>query len=623
MMQSMRNSAKIIFFVVLVAFAGFMILQGLVSIFSDPSRGGKAAPQGIIGEVDGREISVAAFEGTYRPKVQALYKENENEPSDEELDRIRNEVWNNLTTIASLENEAERHGIKITDSEVAEYMRQAPPQDILTSPDFMTNDQFDIFKYQAWLQQMASANNPQAAGFLLNFESQIRQQLMFSRLQDLVLSMTHITPEDARAQFIEKNEKVKVRYLFVPRDDFKDMNLEPSDQEAMARYESEKEQYKRPEQAILSYIKLNKAPSDEDFNEVKTAIDSLYKELKKGADFAEMAKAVSQDGSAAKGGDLDWFTEDRMVKPFSDATKALKKIGDISEPVKTQFGWHVIKLTGRRNAQGDGLSFSPKEGENIEYRASHILLKVEASPRTISELEDKMNLFALQAEKLGFRAAADEFGLTVSDTKPFGRGAPIPGVGKNDQANEFAFTAKPGEFTEVEATRNALSIYVLDKRLPAGYTPFEEVKDRIYESIRREMQAEEAYKLALKYVEEIRKGKSLDNIAKTAGKTIQEPDFFARHEFVPRVGSDPEFIGAAFRLSSENPVSSPVKSINGAYILQFAGFQSADIPKFDAASDSLTNDMISQKRRDVWNKWVSGARNKAEIKDYRSFYYGG
>jgi len=88
MMQSMRNSAKIVFFLVLVAFAGFMIFQGLMSFFMDPTRGGKVAPQGVIGIINGAKITVTEFENIYRPKAQALFqKDDDSEPTDEELSK--------------------------------------------------------------------------------------------------------------------------------------------------------------------------------------------------------------------------------------------------------------------------------------------------------------------------------------------------------------------------------------------------------------------------------------------------------------------------------------------------------------------------------------------------------
>jgi hypothetical protein len=170
---------------VLVAFAGFMVLQGLISIFSDPTQGGRVAPQGVIGIVNGEEIPIAAFENLYRPEAQALFQE-EDEPTEDELQRIRDEVWNQLTTLTNLRIEAARHGVTVTDAEVAEYMKLTPPQDLLTVPEFQTEGQFDMAKYQTWLRQVAGSNNPELVYFLRNFEDQMRQQILLSRLQNLI-----------------------------------------------------------------------------------------------------------------------------------------------------------------------------------------------------------------------------------------------------------------------------------------------------------------------------------------------------------------------------------------------------------------------------------------------------
>ena len=118
MMQTMRNSAKIVFFFVLIAFAGFMILQGLTSIFADPTQGGKAAPPGVIGIVDGVDIPITVFESAYRPRLRTLLQENE-EPTEEQMEQIRNEIWNNLTTNEKL---------TVTDEYIKKYGHLLPSE---------------------------------------------------------------------------------------------------------------------------------------------------------------------------------------------------------------------------------------------------------------------------------------------------------------------------------------------------------------------------------------------------------------------------------------------------------------------------------------------------------------
>ncbi len=621
MMQTMRNSAKLVFFLVLVAFAGFMILQGLISIFSDPTQGRGGPPQGVIGIVNGHEITVREFENLYRPRAQALFQEEE-EPSEEELARIRDEIWNQLTTITNLYIEASRHGIEITDAEVAEYMKLTPPQDLMTVPEFQTDEKFDLSKYQSWLRQIATTNNPELANFLRNFENQIRQQVLLSRLQNLVASMVRVTPASAKEDFVLKNEKVKVRYILIPQNEFSSVEIEVPDSVVLARYEAEKESYKKPRQAVVSYVSLPLVPGENDYNEVKDFVDSLYNRAIAGDDFAELAKEHSDDpGSGQNGGDLGWFGKGRMVEPFWEATKALREIGDISRPVKTQYGWHIIKLTGKREVANPQGTASSNEKEE-EYQASHILVKVEMSNTTMAQLQSRAENFMTDALESGFEESAEDFGLMISRTQPFSEGGFIPDLGPVTELSDFAFNSDPGDLSEVISTRNALIVARLDQIIPESFTPLEEVRDRIVMTIEREKRVDLAYNKALELAQKVESGKTLDEIAKETGKVVMEPDYFARHEFVKNVGSDASFIGAAFRLSPQRRFSGAVKSSSGAYIMELVDFQSADTTQFAAHADSLTRELRFSKRQEAWNSWVSNLMKEAEIEDYRSYYYG-
>jgi parvulin-like peptidyl-prolyl isomerase len=615
----MRNSAKIVFFLVLVAFAGFMVLQGLISIFSDPTQGGRVAPQGVIGIVNGEEIPIAAFENLYRPEAQALFQE-EDEPTEDELQRIRDEVWNRLTTLTNLRIEAARHGVFVTDAEVAEYMKLTPPQDLLTVPDFQTEGQFDMGKYQAWLRQVAGSNNPELVYFLRNFENQMRQQILLSRLQNLIGSMVRITATEAREDFIKKNEKSKVRFLLISQGDYTEEEIVIPETDILAKYEADKEQFKRPEQAVVSYISIPRGPGDADYNEVKGLIDSLYNLAITGEDFAELAKSHSEDpGSGEKGGDLDWFGEGKMVEPFWQATTSLNEIGDISAPFKTGFGWHIVKLTGRRDAP----NINPNNpGSNVEYRASHILIKVEMSNTTLAQLQAKADNFIKDALANGFAEAAEDFGLLVTQTDPFTNGAFNPNFPTRD-LSQFAFSAEPGEISEVITTRSDFMVALLDQINPESYSPLEEVRERLTATLKREKRIDMAYDYGLTLYETIKNGGTLNDIAENSEKTVLETEYFARHDFIKNgPGSDAAFIGAALRLSPENRYSPPVRSTSGAYIIEFIDFQPADTLQFTAKADSLTQDLRNTKRQEAWSKWVNTLMQEAQIEDYRSFYYG-
>jgi hypothetical protein len=174
----------------------------------------------------------------------------------------------------------------------------------------------------------------------------------------------------------------------------------------------------------------------------------------------------------------------------------------------------------------------------------------------------------------------------------------------------------------VVSGRNGIYLCQAVKTIPAGITPYSDVKDRVQSIVLREKRAELAHKRGEELAKQMASGKSFEQVAAEAGKPILETGFFNRTGFVPKVGSDADFIGAAFGLSASKPYSKSVNSRTGAYIIKFVARQAADTSLFDAKADSLTNDIFTTKRKDVWNKWLASLKQNAKIEDYRNLYYG-
>jgi|WetSurMetagenome_2_1015567.scaffolds.fasta_scaffold09720_3 parvulin-like peptidyl-prolyl isomerase len=616
MMQTMRNSAKIIFFIVLVTFLGFMAWGGVATIFANKSKNHQAAPPGVIGVVDGIHLSNQMFDSSYRQRIQSLSKDD-HEPTDTEMEKARTDIWNNMVSLALIEAEAQRHNIVVSDQEVAEYMRYAPPKDIIQSPEFATNGQFDIGKYQAWLQQLAVSPDPRALSILNDFETQIRQQLLISRVQDFVVSMVRISENDVKSDYIDKNEKVKVQYIFVPGGDYDSTITTVPEAEVKAKYDKDIEQFKQPEMAKLKYVQFPKTASENDIADAKKEIFDIYAMVTSGTNFDSAAVKYSQDpGSAPKGGDLGWFGEGRMVQEFYDATSKLAKIGDISAPFKSQFGWHIVKLTGKKMTKD-------KDGkEKPEYQASHILISTDASNETLAEIEKKANNFRIDAEKLGFKEAADEYALTIAETTPFPAGQSVPSIGQEKGLNDFAFREKIGEISELIPGRNAFFVCQISSRTPAGYTPFADAKERVQRTLLREKRVELAHKRGEELVSKLTSSGSFENLAALSGKTIQETDFFSRTQFIPKIGNDADFIGASFALTMQNPISKCVNAKTGAYIIKLLDRQVADLTGYATAADSLMSAELEAKQKDIWTKWLNAQRQNVKIEDYRAMYYG-
>jgi len=612
MMKTIRDSAKPVYIVVIIAFVGTIIFAWGMDIGSKGKR-----PQNAIGRINDQEISIELFSRTYESKYQELIKTN-TDPGEDDLQKLRDDTWNTIIGQSLLGQAITENNIQLTNEELAEYVRVLPPNELSQSPDLQTDGEFDPQKYQNLLQRLVSSGNPYDEQLLLYIENTIRSQVLMNKLQGLITSTAFVSKSEVRDQYVDLNEKVKVKYLFISEGDVDTAGIEITDEMLLARYEQDKEtSYKQAETASLKYVSFDKKPSEADIDSVRKDIYELYEQITAGADFAELAEENSQDRGGENGGDLGWFGKNRMVKPFEEVAFALAKIGDVSEPVQTQFGWHIIKLTGKKTEKND------QGVEEPQIQASHILLKTEASEMTMADLRDQAERFRQEAVGNGFDIAAEEAELTPQTTKPFAPNANIPNIGPNKELSDMAFKAKLGSISDIVDSRNAYIVATANSREPEGYKPFEEVKDRIKNIVRRDLINKKTYAKGNELYQQIIDSKlSLESMAGQVNLTIKETDFFSRNEFVKNVGSDPAFIGAAFSLSPENPLSAPVEGRTGCYLMEFFEKQAVDFAKYDEVADFLYQDALSKKRQDTWSKWYRKLYENSKIEDFRQEIYG-
>jgi len=613
MMSQIRTAAKPVYIVVIVAFIGTIIFAWGM----DFSHKDKRKPNSL-GSVNDQEITLEMFQNAFEPKYQEFIKTN-NDPSDDDIDKVRDEAWNTLVGQMLISQQIKENNIVITNEELAEYVKNMPPKELYDAEDFQTDGKFDPSKYQNYLQMLASSSDPRYEQMLLMIENSIKSQVLVNKLQDFIVSTAFVSKAEIYEKYHDENEKVNVNYIFISERDVDTTDIEITDEMLLARYEQDKEKiYTTEEKASLKYVSFKKEPSEEDVDSVKKEIDAIYEQAKSGEDFAVLAEKFSQDRSGENGGDLGWFGKGRMVKPFEEAAFALDKKGDISEPVKSQFGWHIIKLTGRRNGKNS------KGKQEKQIKASHILLKTEISENTIAKLNEKAQNFREQAFTDGFDAAANSSNYEIETTRPFPKGSgSIPGIGSNTALAEWAFDSEPDEISDIIDTRKAVYVCAPNEKIPAGFLPFDEVKDKIRKNIQRDILNDKAYaKVDSLYQTMKTDNLSLTRIAKNSGLNLKNTGFFARHEFVKNVGSDPDFIGAAFNLSPENTISKPIKARSGCYILEFVDIKTVDKNKYETVADSLFNDALTKKRQESWNEWYRQIYTKAEIKDYREDVFG-
>ena len=482
----------------------------------------------------------------------------------------------------------------------------APPPSIRQMQVFLTNGQFDIGKYHQFLNQMANSNDPGARQNIDILAYQTRLSLQGQKLQNQILASVKVTDAEVRKQYIDQNEKIKVTYLFVPNSSFSDSSVTGSDEEAKRYYQEHREEYRQDAQVRCEYVLFEKKASVDDERTVEREIHRILAEARGGADFTQLAKDYSEDpGSAQNGGDLGFFGRGHMVKPFEDAAFVLAP-GEISEPVKTRFGWHIMKVEDKKTENGEE-----------QVKARHILLKIQPSSNTIEGLFISAEQFADEVKKSGFAKAAQKAGSEVRDTGFFAKKGGIPGLGGGAQALvHLAFDSKEGTILRpYENDRGIFVLHVVQKK-KAGIDSFEDIKDKIVTTLKTKKKTA----LAAERLRPL-KSKTLEQIAASTGLTIKETPLFSRTGYVPGIGSKNEFTAAASHLQSAGATSDIIETDKGAYILQLTEKQSIDESAFQNQKGQLRSQLLQQKMNETYNNWFNHLKETAEIVDNRHMFY--
>jgi parvulin-like peptidyl-prolyl isomerase len=337
-------------------------------------------------------------------------------------------------------------------------------------------------------------------------------------------------------------------------------------------------------------------------------VKDILQQIKNGADFAAMAKKYSMDPiSASRGGDLGWFSKGMMVPPFEKAAFSAK-IGDVVGPVRTDYGYHIIKVHDRNKRI---------------IIAAELNQPIKISPQTEEELYNAAQDFAYIVNKNGeFEKEAELMKYQVLETAPFTEKSEfIPGIGSYKQLVKFAFENKVGKVTEVFPTAQGYVVAKISDATDAGFKKFEEVKESIKQAVIKEKKFEILKKKAEEMRRKIPAGQGLDYLKNIdTSIAILQTGTFNYGQFVGNVGRDFAFNFAAFKLKV-GEVSQPVKGNGGYYLIELVSKQDFDKTAFDIQKNTIRNQILQEKQSTIISSWMNELKKKAKIEDYRFKYY--
>jgi peptidyl-prolyl cis-trans isomerase D len=601
MMEFIRSKAgKFIIFPTVVFFLLFMV-WGIVA------ETGQTAPT-ELGRVNGEPITILAYQNAIEQLTQQAQEAGGGKITPEQQREIRERAWNQLVNDAIMRQEMERRGIGVSNDEIVFAAKNLPHPQLAQQEIFQTNGQFDISKYQAFVA------GPQATDeWLATLEGYYRNLLPRIKLERQLAAGSRVTDAELWRAFQDQNERATVEYVALDLARLAPGQVNVTDAEVRAYYESRPEAFERPRTARLTVAYIPKTVTDADRQAALQRAQQIRQELAGGADFAEVARRESQDpGSAAQGGDLGTFGRGQMVGAFDSAAFSLP-VNEISQPVQTQFGLHLIQVQERTGDQ---------------VKARHILLPVGKSEAELAKLDARADSLSDRAERSGMDVAARAVGAAIRRGVSINESLPaIPGVGPAQEALDWAATAEQTAeggkrpISDVFENENALYLVELESYAPKGRMTLAEATPQIRRDLVVQKKREQARAAGQKMVAEVRAGRTLQQVAAARGLTVANVGPFARVEPNPALGQANAAIGAAFGVPI-GQVSNVVETQTGLFIIRPLQRTPADRKAWEAQKTQQRAGATYQMQQSTLQRWMESARRKAEIVDNREKLLG-
>ncbi len=634
MLQFVRSKQKSV--LIKIAF-GVIILSFVIGYTMLTAPTDQNANQGgdIAARVNGDEISYGTFQSGYS-NLYNLYQNIYQGNFDAELEKQLNlpkQALQQLVEEALLVQQATELNLEVTQQELIDSIAQYDAFQV--DGKFNRDRYLEVLNYQRMSPEQ--------------FEMSQQRQLLTQKVRDSLQQGAAVSDDSLKSSFHKENDKVNLNYVWLTPA-LVETKVTVSDNALKAFFEANIEDFRVPEKVSIRYLQFDPARyedeagsgSDDDLQryyrrnldlfEIKEQVTAahillrvpedatpeviqqredlskeLLKQLQEGADFSQLAKTHSDDKSnATKGGDIGTFGRGVMVSEFEEAAFALRP-GQLSEVVRTPFGFHIIKVDEYIEPGVKSLVDAIDE-----VKAG---LTLERS-RQLS-YEKAMDAYNINRKSGDLETAATANDLGVKETGFFSANSAIDGIGKVAAINQAALSLKDGELARPIQTTQGVFLFTLKERQASHLPELNQVKAAAEKNYRIEQAQSLAKELADQLQAKATEKKSLNSAAKSLKLTVEESGEFSRSfgAFIPRIGSSEELSKEAFALTEESPIASQVYTIGDKYLV--ASLKKSEIADFEALSASdlelLTNRLLDEEKKQVVADKLSQLMQQAKI----------
>ncbi|HEU5262061.1 MAG TPA: peptidyl-prolyl cis-trans isomerase [Gemmatimonadales bacterium] len=597
----MRQIAKPVFWVVAIAFVGWLAYGQVTEII------GVGAD--VVLKVNGESVRNAQFQTTFQAALENLRREGGGQLSLDDRQQVENQVTEQLIQRILLQHEYRRLGIHVSDDEISRMAFSSPPpqvaRQLIEDPQFQTNGQFDLTKWQRYLPSAGDE-------FKAQIEQLWRDYLPERKLEEYLSADVYVSDSKLWRIWRDQHESVTVALLAIQPDQVPDSLVRASDGEVERYYAAHKDDYKRPATAWLSFVALSRVPDAADVAAALARAQRLRAEIARGAKFEDVAAKQSADSvSGARGGDLGWVKRDEpgFDPKFLAGMRALRP-GQLSPPVLSNFGYHLIRVDA---ANGDSI------------HARHILIPIEPQGEHLEAIEARADsldrLAAEQTDGTRLDAAAQQLGLSVvqaprlieGDRLTLGRYV-IPDV------SVWAFETRIGETSPVIEAERAYYVFRLDSLEEAGVAPLALVRDRVAAAARYERKKEILRQRADQALSMLADSPDLLRAARARDLPVEKLGPFTRLDPPSVLAREPVILGAAFALRPGER-SGVLGAQTGYFVLQGIARTPADSAAWLAQRDRQREAIMRPALQARVTQYLAALRAQAKVVDRRKEVY--
>lgn len=611
------------------------ILLGLIIVVFIAFYGGSQQPTGVtshVAEVNGESISQREFIVHYQRAVERYREMFKGSLTPELLKNlnIKQSLLEEMIEARLVLQEARRLGLSATDEELMNAIAQVP--------EFHVNGRFNKERYI----QLLRANRLTPA----QFEEDQRKQLTIQRLLGVLADAAHVTEAEVRERYRFEQEKINLQFVrFSVSDNLSDVRI--TDEDVQKFYDRNKESLKEPlkvqveyipysfeqfsgpvqltDKEVEDYYNSNRAtkfttPKQAKVRYVMVRLDAvadakqkeaaqvranrIVAEARGGKSFAELAKKESQDPSAEKGGEIGWLNQGQLPEALDKQIFALAK-GEISEPIETPVGFHIVKVEDIKEEK----TLSLAEAKPVIMRE----LKLEKGKYEAAKIADRDREKAASGNDLA--KLAQENGLSLKTTRLFSEGEVLPEIGPTQDFYKTALALKAKEVSSVIEGPNAYYVLQAKERTEAVVPPLDAVRGKIEKGLKESKAYEMSVQQANDSLDQVKKEPNLAKLARDKKLKLEETGWFVRNtQQLPKVGELQNLTAGSLALSARKPIPDRIfTQADAAFVFAFKEAQPADMAQFEKDKSQLMQQALAEARQRILLKFKDELKAKAKI----------